>query len=68
MYTCCSLLLVVIHFSKLLIITLSLSIGYSAEGGAVGVGWVQWIVVVLYNTLVYNIIQITTPCFHCNPL
>ena len=23
--------------------------------------------VVLYNWLVYNIIQITTPCFHCTP-
>ena len=29
---------------------------------------VQWMGVVLYNKLVYNIIQITTPCFHCTPL
>ena len=41
--------------------------GYSAEGGAVG-GGVQWIGVASYNKLVYNIIQITTPCFHCTPL
>ena len=29
---------------------------------------VQWIGVVLYSKIVYNIIQITTPCFHCSPL
>ena len=29
---------------------------------------VQQIGVVLSNTLVYNIIQITTPRFHCTPL
>ena len=29
---------------------------------------VQWTGVVLYNELVHNIIQITTPCFHCTPL
>ena len=28
---------------------------------------VQWIGV-LYSKLVYNTIQITTPCFHCTPL
>ena len=35
-----------------------------------GVQWegVQWMGVVSYNKLVYNIIQITTPCFHCTTL
>ena len=28
----------------------------------------QWMGVVLYNQLVYNIIRITTPCFLCTPL
>ena len=28
---------------------------------------VQWMGVVLYSNLVYNTIQITTPCFHCTP-
>ena len=28
---------------------------------------VQWIGVVLYSNIVYNTIQITTPCFHCTP-
>ena len=34
-----------------------------------GVQWegVQWMGVVLHNKLIYNIIQITTPCFHCHP-
>ena len=41
--------------------------GYSLQGGAVG-GGMQWIGVVSYNKLVYNIIKITTPCFHCTPL
>ena len=41
--------------------------GYSAEGGAVG-GGVQWIGVVLYGKIVFNIIRFTTPCFHCTPL
>ena len=41
--------------------------GYSAEGGAVG-GGVQWIGVVLCSKIVYNIISIPTPCFHCTPL
>ena len=41
--------------------------GYSLQGGAVG-GGLQCLGVVLYNKLVYNIIQITTPCFHCTPL
>ena len=36
-------------------------------GGCSGSG-VQWMGVVLYNELVDNIIQITTPCFHCTPL
>ena len=36
-------------------------------GGCSGSG-VQWMRVVLYNKLVYNSIQITTPCFHCTPL
>ena len=36
-------------------------------GGCSGRG-VQWIGVVLCNKLVYNSIQITTPCFHCKPL
>ena len=35
-------------------------------GGCSGRG-VQWIGVVLYNKPVYNIISITTPCFHCTP-
>ena len=35
-------------------------------GGCSGRG-VQWIGVALYNKLVYKIIQITTPCFHCTP-
>ena len=30
--------------------------------------WVQWMGVVLYNKLVYDIIYISTPCFHCTPL
>ena len=29
---------------------------------------VQRIGVVLYHKLVYHIISITTPCFHCTPL
>ena len=29
---------------------------------------VQWMGAVLHNKLVHNSIQITTPCFHCNPL
>ena len=29
---------------------------------------VQRMGVVLYSKLVYNIVQITTPCFHCTPL
>ena len=35
-----------------------------------GCSWrgVQWIGVVLHSKLVYNIIQFTTPCFHCTPL
>ena len=37
------------------------------RGGCSGSG-VQWIGVVLYSKLVYNTIQITTPCFHCTPL
>ena len=37
------------------------------KGGCSGSG-VQWIGVVLCNKLVYNIIQFTTPCFHCTPL
>ena len=41
--------------------------GHSAEGGAVG-GGVQWTGVALYSKIVYNTIQITTPCFHCTPL
>ena len=28
---------------------------------------VQWMGVVSYCKLVYNTIQITTPCFHCTP-
>ena len=36
-------------------------------GGCSGRG-VQWMGVVLYNKLVYNTIQFTTPCFHCTPL
>ena len=28
---------------------------------------VQWMGVVLHNKIVYNIIEITTPCFHCTP-
>ena len=43
------------------------SLGYSLQGGAVG-GGVQWMGVALYSKLVYNIIQITTPRFHCTPL
>ena len=37
------------------------------RGGCSGWG-VQWIGVVLCNKLVHNVIQITTPCFHCTPL
>ena len=37
------------------------------RGGCSGSG-VQWIEVVLYSKLVYDVIQITTPCFHCTPL
>ena len=37
------------------------------QGGCSGRG-VQRMGVVLYNKLVYYIIQITTPCFHCTPL
>ena len=37
------------------------------RGGCSGSG-VQWIGVVLYSKLVYNIIYITTPCFHFTPL
>ena len=37
------------------------------KGGCSGRG-VQWMGVVLYSKLVHNIIQITTPCFHCIPL
>ena len=40
--------------------------GYSLQRGAVG-GGVQCVGVVLYDKL-YNIIQITTSCFHCAPL
>ena len=29
---------------------------------------VQWIGVVLYSKIVYNTVQINTPCFHCTPL
>ena len=36
-------------------------------GGCSGRG-VKWIGVVLYTRLVYNIIYITTPCFHYTPL
>ena len=36
-------------------------------GGCSGRG-MQWMGVVLDNKLVHNSIQITTPCFHCNPL
>ena len=36
-------------------------------GGCSGRG-VQWVGIVSYNQLVHNIIQITTPCFHCTPL
>ena len=28
----------------------------------------QWIGVVLYSKIVYNTVQITTPCFHSTPL
>ena len=35
-------------------------------GGCSGRG-VQWMGVALHNQLVYNIICITTPCFHCTP-
>ena len=38
-----------------------ISVGCSGKG-------VQWMGVVLYNKLVDNIIQITTPCFHCTHL
>ena len=37
------------------IITMIITIGYSSKGGAVG-GGVQWMGVVLYNKLVYNIV------------
>ena len=43
------------------------SFGYSLQGGAVR-GGVQWIGVALHDKLVDNIIEITTPCFHCTPL
>ena len=36
-------------------------------GGCSGKG-VQWMGVVLCNKQVYNILQITTPCFHCTTL
>ena len=36
-------------------------------GGCSGMG-VQWMGVVLYNKLVNNMIQITTPRFHCTTL
>ena len=36
-------------------------------GGRSGRGE-QWMGVVVYNKLVYQIIQITTPCFHCTHL
>ena len=36
-------------------------------GGCSGRG-VQWIGVTLYNKIVYIIMRITTPCFHCTPL
>ena len=29
---------------------------------------VQWMGVVLHNKTAFSIIQIPTPCFHCNPL
>ena len=37
------------------------------KGGCSG-RWVQRMGVVLYDKLVYNSLQITTPCFHCTPL
>ena len=37
------------------------------RGGCSGRG-VRWMGVVLYSKIVHNIIQITTPCFHCTPL
>ena len=44
---------------------LSIVIGYSLQGGAVGG---EWMGVILYSKMVYNTTRITTPCFHCTPL
>ena len=43
------------------------SSGYSSKGGCSRRG-VQRMGAVLHDKLVYNIIQITTHCFHCTPL
>ena len=74
-----TLLYITIHYYTLLYHTMYIYIymytythRYSLQGGAVGGGCsgrgVQWMGVVLHSKLVYNTIQITTPCFHCTPL
>ena len=53
--------------NKPLVLTPSGSQWVFIQGGCSRRG-VQWIGVVSYNKLVYDITSITTPCFHCTPL